>query len=75
MLNDPNPLRFLSPDVGRASGAIREHYRDQLRENLGSEHIAWRSVSTAPPAPRLRRHPRQPQPESDRPLREGQPGH
>ncbi len=46
MLNEPNPLRFLTPDVGRASGAIREHYRDQLREKLGFEHIAWRSVST-----------------------------
>lgn len=46
MLNDPNPLRFLSSDIGRASLAIREHYREQLRERLGFAHIAWRSVRT-----------------------------
>jgi three-Cys-motif partner protein len=45
MLNDPNPLRFLASDEGRASRAIRDHYRDQLRQ-LGFPHIAWRSVLT-----------------------------
>lgn len=46
MLNHPDPLSFLSPDEGKVSRGIREHYKSELRDRLGFEHIAWRPVLT-----------------------------